>query len=320
MTRLGKPSKLSAAWRSAAGSGRRGRGDRLVRALPAPTSRPLRKQAGPAAHRPRLPDRGHRGDDPPLGEGLRAALRRAAGPPDRPDGPRDDGVAGSPSEPAPDLPPLAQRLRHERDGRGDHPGGGRPDPRTCRRPPTPGGRPGAPPLAPTCSSAWPSSSGSPSRTSPPCAPRRSWSTPPAGRRSGSSSGLAARSCGSPAPRSPRRWACRRAPSWPGSSATGCPAPPSSPDRRRDVGRRRLAGRRRCPAAGPRPQLGELILARQRELGLRAADVAQLIGTTEATVSRWVNGRSRPALRNLRRLSDVLKVPYDNIIEAAGVAA
>jgi transcriptional regulator with XRE-family HTH domain len=67
-------------------------------------------------------------------------------------------------------------------------------------------------------------------------------------------------------------------------------------------------------------LGELILARQRELGLRSADVAQLTGTTEATVSRWVNGRSRPALRNLRRLSDVLKVPYDSIIEAAGVAA
>ena len=67
-------------------------------------------------------------------------------------------------------------------------------------------------------------------------------------------------------------------------------------------------------------LGELILARQRELGLRSADVARLIGTTEATVSRWVHGRSRPALRNLRRLAEVLKVPYDNIIEAAGVVA
>jgi transcriptional regulator with XRE-family HTH domain len=70
----------------------------------------------------------------------------------------------------------------------------------------------------------------------------------------------------------------------------------------------------------RSTLGELILARQRELGLRSADLAQLTGATEATVSRWVNGRSRPAIRNLRRLSDVLKVPYENIIEAAGMAA
>ena len=75
-----------------------------------------------------------------------------------------------------------------------------------------------------------------------------------------------------------------------------------------------------PRRGAASKLGELILARQRELGLRSADVAQLTGTTEATVSRWVNGRSRPALKNLRRLSDALKVPYDSIIEAAGVAA
>jgi len=67
-------------------------------------------------------------------------------------------------------------------------------------------------------------------------------------------------------------------------------------------------------------LGELILSRQRQLGLRSADVAVLTGTTEATVSRWVNGRSRPAVRNLRRLSAALKVPYANIAEAAGVAA
>ncbi len=65
----------------------------------------------------------------------------------------------------------------------------------------PGGRPGARHLDSTCSRVWPSSSGSPSRTSPRCASHRSWSTPPAGLRSGSSSGLAVRSCGSPVPRS-----------------------------------------------------------------------------------------------------------------------
>ena len=74
---------------------------------------------------------------------------------------------------------------------------------------------------------------------------------------------------------------------------------------------------RRPAAST---LGELILARQRELGLRSADLAQLTGTTEATVSRWVNGRSRPARTNLLRLSDVLEVPYESIVKAAGCAA
>ena len=67
-------------------------------------------------------------------------------------------------------------------------------------------------------------------------------------------------------------------------------------------------------------LGRLMVARQRELGLRSADVARLAGTTEATVSRWVNGRSRPAPKNLRRLAEVLKVPYDSITEAAGAVA
>ena len=64
-------------------------------------------------------------------------------------------------------------------------------------------------------------------------------------------------------------------------------------------------------------LGELIVDRQRELGLRSTDVARELGAAEATVSRWVNGKSRPAARNLRRLSDVLKVPYASIVEAAG---
>jgi transcriptional regulator with XRE-family HTH domain len=67
------------------------------------------------------------------------------------------------------------------------------------------------------------------------------------------------------------------------------------------------------------KLGELILSRQRELGLRSADVAELTGTTEATVSRWVTGHSRPAPRNLRRLADVLRVPYAGVLEAAGSA-
>lgn len=67
-------------------------------------------------------------------------------------------------------------------------------------------------------------------------------------------------------------------------------------------------------------LGELILARQRALGLRSGDVARLVGTTEATVSRWVRGHSRPVPKNLERLAEVLDVPYARVIEAAGQAA
>jgi transcriptional regulator with XRE-family HTH domain len=66
-------------------------------------------------------------------------------------------------------------------------------------------------------------------------------------------------------------------------------------------------------------LGELILTRQRELGLRSADLAEQIGTTEATVSRWVRGRSRPVRDNLRRLAVVLEVPYETVQQAADAA-
>jgi transcriptional regulator with XRE-family HTH domain len=78
------------------------------------------------------------------------------------------------------------------------------------------------------------------------------------------------------------------------------------------------------AALPRPHattgLGELILSRQRELGLRSGDLARLIGTTEATVSRWVNGRSRPVPKNLERLAEALSLPFTSVIKAAGGTA
>jgi transcriptional regulator with XRE-family HTH domain len=64
-------------------------------------------------------------------------------------------------------------------------------------------------------------------------------------------------------------------------------------------------------------LGELIQVRRRELGLRSIDLARMVGTTEATVSRWVNGRSRPGSQNLRRLAEVLQVPHARVVEAAG---
>jgi transcriptional regulator with XRE-family HTH domain len=74
-----------------------------------------------------------------------------------------------------------------------------------------------------------------------------------------------------------------------------------------------------PPRGVAGSLGQLIVTRRRELGLRSADVARLAGTTEATVSRWVNGHSRPGAENLRQLARILKLPYATILDAAGGA-
>ncbi|MDX6496287.1 MAG: Helix-turn-helix domain [Gaiellales bacterium] len=67
-------------------------------------------------------------------------------------------------------------------------------------------------------------------------------------------------------------------------------------------------------------LGELILSRQRELGLRATDVAERVGTTDTMVSRWIHGHNRPAPASLARLAAALEVPLDVMMEAAGHAA
>jgi transcriptional regulator with XRE-family HTH domain len=75
-----------------------------------------------------------------------------------------------------------------------------------------------------------------------------------------------------------------------------------------------------PRRGAATKLGELILARQRELGIRSVDLAQRTGTTEATVSRWIQGRSRPAPKNLVRLADALEMPYAHVVDAAAQAA
>jgi transcriptional regulator with XRE-family HTH domain len=72
-----------------------------------------------------------------------------------------------------------------------------------------------------------------------------------------------------------------------------------------------------PPRWSKSDLGELILSRLRELGLRAVDLARMVGTTEPTVSRWVNGRSRPGVGNLRRLADALELPYAVVAKAAG---
>lgn len=75
-----------------------------------------------------------------------------------------------------------------------------------------------------------------------------------------------------------------------------------------------------PRRGTRTKLGELILARQRELGLRSTDIAERAGTTEATISRWVHGRNKPAATSLARLAVALEMPLEAVHDAAGIAA
>lgn len=74
--------------------------------------------------------------------------------------------------------------------------------------------------------------------------------------------------------------------------------------------------RALPRRSAPSRLGELILARQRALGLQSTDVARLVGTTEPTVSRWINGHCRPTRENLRKLAAVLQMPLS---ELGGVA-
>ncbi|MGK2949917.1 MAG: helix-turn-helix domain-containing protein [Acidimicrobiales bacterium] len=73
------------------------------------------------------------------------------------------------------------------------------------------------------------------------------------------------------------------------------------------------------AAMPHPEgatpLGEVVTTRQRELGLPAAEIAHRVGTTEATVSRWVHGHSRPAPANLERLAEVLDLRTSDLASA-----
>jgi transcriptional regulator with XRE-family HTH domain len=71
-----------------------------------------------------------------------------------------------------------------------------------------------------------------------------------------------------------------------------------------------------PRKNPTTALGDLILARKRALGLRSADVAQRVGATEATISRWVHGHNRPARTSLYRLAAALEVPFTAVVAAA----
>jgi transcriptional regulator with XRE-family HTH domain len=71
-----------------------------------------------------------------------------------------------------------------------------------------------------------------------------------------------------------------------------------------------------PQREGRTALGELIVSRRRELGIRSADVARRAGTTETVISRWVNGHHRPVAASIRRLAHALDLPVATVAAAA----
>jgi transcriptional regulator with XRE-family HTH domain len=71
-----------------------------------------------------------------------------------------------------------------------------------------------------------------------------------------------------------------------------------------------------PQREDRTPLGELIVSRRRELGIRSADVARRAGTSETVISRWVNGHHLPAAASLRRLAQALDLPFATVASAA----
>jgi len=71
-----------------------------------------------------------------------------------------------------------------------------------------------------------------------------------------------------------------------------------------------------PQREDRTPLGELIVSRRRELGIRSADVARRAGTSETVISRWVNGHHQPVAASLRRLAHALDLPFATVAAAA----
>lgn len=70
---------------------------------------------------------------------------------------------------------------------------------------------------------------------------------------------------------------------------------------------KLTASRPLPAAYPRElkALGDHIRKRRLDFGLLQREVAQALGVTEATIKKWENSRSYPALRFVPRIVEFL---------------
>lgn len=55
-----------------------------------------------------------------------------------------------------------------------------------------------------------------------------------------------------------------------------------------------------------------LLACRANVRMSREQFAQEIGVTPGTIANWENGKTEPSLSHLRKISEITKIPIDNI--------
>jgi DNA-binding XRE family transcriptional regulator len=63
-----------------------------------------------------------------------------------------------------------------------------------------------------------------------------------------------------------------------------------------------------------------LLACRANARMTREQFAQEIGVTSGTIANWENGKTEPSLTHLRKISEVSKIPIDNIAIGANCLA
>lgn len=61
------------------------------------------------------------------------------------------------------------------------------------------------------------------------------------------------------------------------------------------------------------KLGEMIIDRSRKLGISQKELANLVGVTDTTMSRYINGTREPKIEILSNISSVLQISIDELV-------